>query len=228
MNLDSLYVGLPPDAAVLDVGCHGFHQVTKARSLGRGDCHHSGVDYCVPEEVPQGFTFRKADLNWEPIPFPDDSFDLVVASHIIEHLDDGVAFFGECLRVVKPGGLLYVEAPSERSLWLPSMPFQRDSFFSISFFDDPTHRLRPWPPQALHRLTRYYGCEPLASAHIQSWRRLLFLPLYLLHAWMRKSGARFESAVWIAIGWACFLVARKPSSSPGKPEFRYFIPMNRR
>ena len=227
MNLATLYSELPRNAHVLDVGCFGFGQVAKAKELNRSDLRHAGVDYCEPQSFPAGFDFRKADLNREPIPFPDDTFDLVVASHIIEHLDDGVVFFGECLRVLKPGGLLYVEAPSERSLWLPSMPYQRDSFFSLSFFDDPTHRLRPWPPQALHRLTLYYGCEPLHSSYIQSWKCVFLLPVYLLNAWLKRSGSRLEGAVWGAIGWACYLIAKKPESLSGKPPFFYYIPKSR-
>jgi len=108
---------IPPEASVLDLGCWGFQQLRIANHLGLTKLHHFGVDWREPDSVPQGVVYRKADLNKDRIPFPDDTFDFVIASHIIEHLQDQIAFFGDCVRVCKPGGLIYVEAPSERSMW---------------------------------------------------------------------------------------------------------------
>ena len=48
----------------------------------------------------------------DPLPFPDGRFDVVVTSSTFEH---DVCFwesFLECLRVLRPGGFLYVNAPS--------------------------------------------------------------------------------------------------------------------
>ncbi len=228
-QLTSCYRAIPPDGKVLDVGCANFRQVALCRDLGLHDIRHFGVDYCEPVGgAPDGVGFRKADLDREPIPFEDDSFDFVVASHIMEHLLRPVDFFGECARVCKPGGYMYYEAPSERSLFLPGMPLEHDKFFCLSFFDDPTHTSRPWTPQALHRLARYFSCEPLQTGYLYGpWRRRLLFPLYLLYAWMRRSARLVETYSWEALGWASFLVARKPPGLSGKPPFRYYIPEDR-
>src|SRR3954447_15954331 len=143
---------MDPAGELLDVGCFGFNQVSLTRQLGLND-------------VLEGFDYRRADLNAEPLPFEDDRFDVVVLAHVIEHIRDGARLFSECVRVTRPGGRLYVETPSERAVWLPGFPFKYDRFFSMSFFDDPTHVGRPWSPQSLHRLTRYLGCEPVQSGY---------------------------------------------------------------
>ena len=44
--------------------------------------------------------------------FPDDSFDVVVARHLIEHVPDLHGFAAEVRRVLKPGGLFLVELPN--------------------------------------------------------------------------------------------------------------------
>src|SRR5665213_487590 len=107
---------------VLDVGCTGFRVLHTARALGMTDMRHFGVDYSIAEEeIPNGVEFRHCDLNKERIPFEDDMFDLVVASHVIEHVSNPIEFFGELVRVTRPGGKIYIEAPSERSLFLPGM-----------------------------------------------------------------------------------------------------------
>jgi SAM-dependent methyltransferase len=48
--------------------------------------------------------------------FPDASFDLVHASHLIEHLNDPAAFLGEVARVLAPGGLLVITTPNADGL----------------------------------------------------------------------------------------------------------------
>ncbi|MFZ0435728.1 MAG: class I SAM-dependent methyltransferase [Chthoniobacterales bacterium] len=51
-----------------------------------------------------------------PLPFPDASFDVAMTSSTFEH---DVCFwesFVECLRVLRPGGFLYVNAPSNHGV----------------------------------------------------------------------------------------------------------------
>lgn len=45
------------------------------------------------------------------LPFPNNSVDFVISSHVIEHFYDPVKAMKEWLRVVKPGGYVYVIAP---------------------------------------------------------------------------------------------------------------------
>ena len=57
--------------------------------------------------------YRIAD--GEPLPFMDDEFDCVLIVDIIEHLYDDKGFIREAYRVLKPGGLLIVNAPTVKS-----------------------------------------------------------------------------------------------------------------
>lgn len=223
-QLGRAYSLAPKNGAVLDVGCIGFRQVKVAEALGFKEMRHSGIDYCDPETpLPANFEFKRCDLNRERIPFPDDSFDLVIASHIIEHVTNPVAFFGDCVRVCRPGGVLYFEAPSERSLLLPGMPFNYHLFHSLSFYDDPTHCSRPWSPQSFYRLAKYYSCEPVEANYIYSWIHRLLSPLTIPITFVLRHEL-FMWCVWSTIGWASFLTARKPATLKGMPPFRYYLP----
>jgi SAM-dependent methyltransferase len=51
------------------------------------------------------------DLNVFPYPFSDSEFDVIEASHIIEHLDRPFDVMKEIYRILKPGGLLVVKVP---------------------------------------------------------------------------------------------------------------------
>jgi predicted SAM-dependent methyltransferase len=50
------------------------------------------------------------DLN-EPWPIPSNSYESIIAIHLIEHLKDLLHFMSEAHRVLKPGGTLYIETP---------------------------------------------------------------------------------------------------------------------
>ena len=45
------------------------------------------------------------------LPFPDDYFDGVILSEILEHIDDDVAGLREVWRVLKPGGVVAITVP---------------------------------------------------------------------------------------------------------------------
>jgi SAM-dependent methyltransferase len=64
------------------------------------------------------------DLNQTPYPIPDNSFDLVVCLHVLEHVQNLVSATTELHRILKPGGLLFVEVPY---------------FTSVHYYTDPTH-----------------------------------------------------------------------------------------
>lgn len=51
------------------------------------------------------------DLNAFPYPFPDDTFDEVLASHVLEHLDRPFGVMRELHRILKPGGTLIIKVP---------------------------------------------------------------------------------------------------------------------
>ncbi len=50
--------------------------------------------------------------NLAALPMPDASIDVVVNFQVIEHLWDQPQFITECLRVLRPGGLLLISTPN--------------------------------------------------------------------------------------------------------------------
>ena len=79
------------------------------------------------------------DLDATPWPWPDDTFSLIVAEHVFEHLADVESALRECARVLEPGGRLRTVWPMGQNAW-----------------EDPDHERRwHWDTPA-----RYCGKEP--------------------------------------------------------------------
>jgi len=66
------------------------------------------------------------DLNQYPWPFPDNHFDEVYASHILEHMGNFNAVVTELWRVCRPGAIITVKVPF---------------FLSTKFYSEPDHRI---------------------------------------------------------------------------------------
>jgi SAM-dependent methyltransferase len=66
-------------------------------------------------EAPDGAAAQTVQGDALELPFPDDSFDKIIASEVLEHIPDDMRAMRELLRVLKPGGQLAVTVPS----WLP-------------------------------------------------------------------------------------------------------------
>jgi 2-polyprenyl-3-methyl-5-hydroxy-6-metoxy-1,4-benzoquinol methylase len=54
-------------------------------------------------------------LNY-PIPVPDNSYNFVISTEVIEHLDSPRAAFREFYRLLRPGGILIVTTPNKESM----------------------------------------------------------------------------------------------------------------
>lgn len=82
----------------------------KRLNLGCGRKYHSAwinIDLEGDGKNVRGHNLLKG------IPFKDNEFDVVYHSHLLEHFskDDGCTFLKECLRVLKPGGIIRIAVP---------------------------------------------------------------------------------------------------------------------
>lgn len=150
-----LVQALAKDSVVVDIGCFGWRLSEAALASG---AVLIGVDQVEPPGRPSHARFVHSSDS--VIDLPDDSCDLVVAGHVLEHVADAVRFAINLFRIVKPGGRVWIESPSELGCQAVSSGDPEDHRF-LSFWDDPQH-VRPWTPGALYRLAITCQAIPLA------------------------------------------------------------------
>ena len=111
-----------PGQSVLDVGCGTGPMVDFFCSRG---LHYCGLDVAqgMLDSISRQFSNapykERIELqigSSESIPYPDNSFDLIVGMGLLEYLDDMAPTFSEIARVVKPEGLAVLTIPNLISL----------------------------------------------------------------------------------------------------------------
>ncbi len=107
-----------PDGHVLDLGC-GTGEL--ARHLANGGRRVTGCDISDAMLVraagadPEGVVeWVKLAADWTVLPFADGTFDAVVASSVLEYVDDPLAVLHECRRVTAAGGTVLCTVPDMR------------------------------------------------------------------------------------------------------------------
>jgi 2-polyprenyl-3-methyl-5-hydroxy-6-metoxy-1,4-benzoquinol methylase len=125
------YVG-GPGRRVLDLGCRDG-ALTRTYAAGNEVVGVDADREALAEAAKLEIETHWADLD-EPLDLEDDSFDVVVAGELLEHLRDPHRLVGQVRRVLRPGGTFVASVPNAYRL-------KRRLLFLAGRApdDDPTH-----------------------------------------------------------------------------------------
>ncbi len=205
---------VPQGAKLLDLGCGRFKTLRKLREQ-RPDLSYYAVDIMdVAAECPAGVSFCTADIDRERLPFPDGQFDAIFFCHVLEHLYHPMNALAEVQRLLKPGGKIYIEGPSTRALFLPSLPSVKSAGpmkavgDDLNFFDNFTH-VRPLSKRSLHMFLELADCEAEKLGHVRNPFKTAAAPFMVaagLASWKRRW---ICVGLWEMVGWSVYAVGRK-------------------
>jgi len=101
--------------SLLDIGCGNGDFA--ARMQGRGwSVRGMDTDANAAMAATESHGFEVDVGSLESLAYAVESFDVVTARHVIEHVHDPKAFMRECWRILKPGGRLVLVTPNVGSL----------------------------------------------------------------------------------------------------------------
>lgn len=190
---------------ILDVGC-GNHSASYTKFFFP-NCQYYGIDSTTEYntskndfELMEKF-YEKDITQLQFNDIPNDFFDVIMMTHIIEHLHNGDAVIASLLPKLKMGGVIYIEYPSARSVNLPSKPE------TLNFYDDPTH-VRIYTVEELNLLLQKYGLKVKEAGIRRSWLNILLMPAKIIYNKFKK-GFVPGSVYWDLYGFAEFVYAIK-------------------
>ena len=191
VDFDRFPVG--PGHRVLDMGCGGGRH---AFELARRGADVVALDYSYDElvpvqqmlnamraegEVPVGSITQSVRGDALRLPFPDDSFDRIVAAEVLEHIPADEDAMAELRRVLKPGGLISVTVPRfwpEKVCWALSDDYHEVEGGHVRIYRG---------DELLDKLTRT-GLEPLGHHHAHA--------LHAPYWWLKcAAGVRNDQAL---------------------------------
>jgi SAM-dependent methyltransferase len=177
---------LRPEHVVLDVGA-GSGRLPEMNFKGHV-ARICGVDL-DPRVVENPFLDEGKVADAGGIPYSDQTFDLVFADNVMEHLEEPEAVLSEIRRVLKPGGLLLFKTPNATH-YIPLIarltPHKFHQFMNRlrgrSEVDTFPTRYKANTPGEVHRLAKHAGFEVDSIVLTEGRPEYLriFAPLYLV------------------------------------------------
>lgn len=149
---------------LLDIGCGNGKYLQSMRGLGwqvqgvefnaqaAAVCRSAGLEVFTGELVEAAF--------------PDHSFAVVTARHLLEHLVDPGAFLSEIFRILEPGGRLLIKTPNTDSL---ARGWFQEKWYP---YDAPRHLIL-YNPDNLQQLAESLGYRVVGSRNHTSVKCLL-------------------------------------------------------
>ena len=157
---------------ILDAGCGTGLNLNYLKHYGSViglDFSKEALNFC---KLRENKNLIQADA--EKVPFKEDTFDLITALDLLEHLDDGNVL-KEFYRVLKPNAYLIITVPAFKFLW--------------SKHDEALHHKRRYNKGQLKDILEQNG---LILKKITYWDFFLFLPIVVLRLAKKKAMKKQE------------------------------------
>ena len=172
LTVDYDRLDLQPGELVLDLGCGaGRHVFQSLRNGARVVAFDYDLDelrevaalcgaMAVEGEIERATDAAACRGDAVRLPFPDDTFDRIIAAEVLEHIPEDAAAIAELHRVLKPGGRIAVTVPA----WLAEQLCWRLSEEYHAPFVEGGH-VRIYTEHDLRRKLRAVGLAPGGAHH---------------------------------------------------------------
>ena len=189
---------------LLDVGC-GNNSPYIMKSLFP-DIHYTGIDVgdhnqTMPNLADE-YIIAEPDKFADAILNLEKKYDTVFSSHNLEHCNDREKTLKAMTEVLKPGGYLLLQFPTEKSVNFPGL---RNG--CLNYYDDYTHKDKPPNFRQTIKSLKQAGMEILfSSKSYKPFRK------YIIGALMEKESKKDKEvkwATWEYWGFEAIIWARK-------------------
>jgi ubiquinone/menaquinone biosynthesis C-methylase UbiE len=175
-----------PETRIFISGFAVGSEMIAARQFGFGKIHGAEVDHFLlavcQKRLSQFTDMYPVYYDGNNLPYESEQFDVLVSGHIVEHTRIPELYLKECMRVIVPGGYLFLEFPTR-------------------YHHKELHTLLPsfeWLPHPLRNgilLTLSSRISPLNQPSKERYRRIVTTKLKQISMWqirylLMKNGYR--------------------------------------
>lgn len=172
-----------------------------AADLKRGEYVDRYQDFKVVD-------FDKADFPWD-----QGFFDNVFSAHVMEHLKNPENCIKNIDKILKSGGLVYIEQPNHNSVNVPKKELFIEAGIecaktTTNFYDDRTH-VRPYSAKEIIELFEEYvpgKFEVIEGGTI--WNNYL-KDIMFAYAYQNQDTEIWTYATWLHYEWSDYVALRK-------------------
>ena len=160
-------LALPADAKILELGSgtgllwkENANRIPSAWDITLSDLSAGMLDSTWRNLVVTGRAFQFKEIDAQSIPFEDETFDAVIANHMLYHVPDRPKAIGEIKRVLKTGGHFFATTVGDNHLkeitdWFRQISKSEvwDSFSNLFTLENGLDQLKPFFPNTI--VSRY-------------------------------------------------------------------------
>jgi len=151
---------------ILDVGCGTGITLKYIVKFINKEAKLYGIDLDKNPLLIKDIEFKNCDIDKDQIPYEDNFFDVVISTHVLEHLKNPYNLFSEVYRVLKSGGHFLCVTENYTSILCPG---------SYNFYQDPTH-IRPYNKGSLSKLAEMYDFEVIKIGNFRTPTYFAIIP----------------------------------------------------
>lgn len=205
-NTLSVVKGKINGSSVLDIGASPFYFLYRCQMEGAkktAGVFYSEDNHVLRKEKTAYTSFGEIDLAHinvlkEPLPYPDDSFDIVGAMEIFEHFPEfPFHLLSEITRVTKKQGLFFITVPNACRVANVAKPILKKNVF-MKYRNDPFGR-------HAHEYTRQQAVDLLRESvkGINSHALPIFKRVLVRNELFRKAATVAPFTDYLAPIWCC-------------------------
>ena len=160
-------LALPVNAKILELGCgpaylwkENVSRIPSAWDITLSDLSSGMLDSAWRNLVVTGRAYNFKEIDAQSIPFEDETFDVVIANHMLYHVPDKAKALTEIKRVLKTGGRFFATTVGDNHLkeitdWFRQIHKSEvwDSFANLFTLENGLAQLQPVFPNVT--LSRY-------------------------------------------------------------------------
>ncbi len=116
-RIGSILEKMDKNSSIIDIGSGSGRIALRYADLGFKQIEAVDIKDCLDEDVRHVVNFRKCNLSYDRLPYPDSTVDIATSFQVLEHVENPWHMIREISRVLTPDGALLISFASSKDIF---------------------------------------------------------------------------------------------------------------